>query len=84
MNVFKVFTEKDAIKRALEKILEYPYDERPLIHIKFEVGFDLCYIEGTLFDIDYERNWIIIGTSRLKGIELDSITKLYIFDIKVE
>ena len=88
MNVFKTFTEPDSIKRALEKMLEYPFDERPLLNVKFDVGGDQCYVEGPLFAIDYMSDYIIItiGTpSNTKSIiELDSITKLYIFDVKAE
>ena len=51
MDLIKAFTEPDAIRRALELMLEYPFDERPLLRIKYRVWFP--NISGNIGDLEF-------------------------------
>ena len=84
MNIVKTFSDMESIVLALNLMLDYPFNERPLLLIKTQLSSRRTrpeFIEGTL---DYIRgNLAIIRmpyNSENNHILLDTIVDLHIYD----
>ena len=89
MKLVKGFITPSSILKALEKMLEYPFEERPLVFIKFNDNRDACYTEGTLHFIDKTvgRPMVLIENSyenKREYIRLHLIGELHISDVRAE
>ena len=95
MSVVKTFNNTDSIKRALDKILEYPISERPLVSIIY-IGhtINIYEIKGILDSVGYAQDtdglpfhWVRINALYVEipeAIATRKIIKLEIFDEKIE
>ena len=85
MNIVKTFTNSVAINQALDLMLSYPFDERPLICVTHIVYDSEHYTRGILYETIlplYRKRVILSSTSGRCVIFEDCIEKIEIYDTR--
>ena len=84
MSIIKTFTETDSIRRALEIITDYPFEERPKLFIRYDTNIRYVrdWYEGTLISFSGRIVTIRELCIGFKLVWLNKITELCVFDEK--
>ena len=87
MFIIKTFNHTESIERAINKIMSYPFVERPIIGVKYRRIWGGNLAKGMLYDVSRGGFYIRVMTITIRDsfdydtkIDMESVYELNIYD----